>query len=99
MRAFLLFLLCIVSSPALALDAKQTPQPCCIACARCACNRNCLCPADSKLYVLGTGDFWATYYVPVKPTTLAEVVAGTVRWAVPHRKPVWIAIPADKGRE
>jgi hypothetical protein len=47
--------------------------------------------------VLGTGDFWATYYVPVKPTTLAEVVAGTVRWAVPHRKPVWIAIPVDKG--
>ncbi len=98
MRLFLLFAFCILSAPALALDAKPSPQPCCIACARCACNRACLCPKASDRYVLRDGDYWAMYFVEAKPKTVAEVVAGTIRWAVPHRKPVWIAIPVDKGK-
>jgi len=95
-----LFAFCILLPvPCSAANRVAIPEPLCVACANCKCDRKCLCPKASDRYVLRDGDYWAMYFVEAKPKTVAEVVAGTIRWAVPHRKPVWIAIPVDKGRE
>lgn len=101
MRFALAFLFCLVCSPTLALNPKPAPAPCCIACAKCACNRNCLCPGAPEHYRLTHTDFWAVAYVsvPEKPETLSEMIAGSIRWAIPHRKPsVWIGIPVEVKR-
>ncbi len=75
-----LFAFCILSATCSAASLTDY-EPCCIACANCECDGDCLCPKDPERYVL-SGDWWSMVYEPEhEARSIAEMVAGTIRWS------------------
>ena len=95
-RIIALFLFCLLSTPALALDATKltVPQETCVACDNCFCGKHCLCPAPvpAKYIVAAMSGRWPF------PGTAPERVGALGRWITGVQpRPLLIAIPADKG--